>query len=80
MVAEEEGLVLPRFDSLYLVKTLVTEGVISKSEYQLLMNTLSLRNAIAHGFKTTQITQNAVFDLIGVAEQLLRALHSNEEA
>lgn len=80
LVAEKEGLSLKRFDPLYLVKQLTTEGVISRSEYQLLMNALSLRNAIAHGFKTTQITQNFVYELIEITEQLLEALHSDEAA
>lgn len=80
LVAENEGLSLQRFDSLYLVKQLATEGVISKSEYQLLMNALSLRNSIAHGFKTTQLTQESLYELINIAEQLLKALHSGKEA
>jgi uncharacterized protein YutE (UPF0331/DUF86 family) len=80
LVAENEGLSLQRFDSLYLVKKLATEGVISKSEYQLLMNALSLRNSIAHGFKTTQLTQEPLYELINIAEQLLKALHSGKEA
>ncbi|MHC5730762.1 MAG: hypothetical protein ACYTXY_42990, partial [Nostoc sp.] len=57
-----------------------TEGVISKSEYQLLMNSVPLRNSIAHGFKTTQITQNSVYELIELTEQLLRTLHTGDEA
>lgn len=80
LVAEHEGLSLQRFDPLYLVKQLVTEGVISRSEYQLLMNALSLRNAIAHGFKTTQLTQESVYELIDVTEQLLQALNSSTTA
>ncbi|MDZ8070296.1 MAG: hypothetical protein RMY64_32595 [Nostoc sp. DedQUE08] len=64
----------------YLVKQLATEGVISKSEYQLLMNALPLRNSIAHGFKTTQITQNSVSELIELTEQLLRTVHTDDEA
>ncbi len=79
-VAEHEGLSLQRLDPLYLVKQLVTEGVISRPEYQLLMDTLSLRNAIAHGFKATQITQESVYELIDVAEQLLKTLHTRAEA
>uniref|UniRef100_UPI0036F281D3 hypothetical protein n=1 Tax=Nostoc TaxID=1177 RepID=UPI0036F281D3 len=71
---------LERFDPLYLVKQLATEGVISKSEYQLLMNSLALRNSIAHGFKTTQITQNTVCELIELTEQLLKTLHTGNEA
>lgn len=74
LVAEHEELSLKRQDSLYLVKQLVTEGVISRPEYQLLMDTLSLRNAIAHGFQATQITQESVYELIDVAEQLLKTL------
>jgi uncharacterized protein YutE (UPF0331/DUF86 family) len=80
LVAEHEGISLQRLDPLYLVKQLVTEGVISRPEYQLLMDALSLRNAIAHGFKATQITQESVYELINVAEQLLKTLHTSAEA
>ncbi|WP_353260000.1 hypothetical protein [Prochlorothrix hollandica] len=80
LVAEHEEMSLQRLDSLYLVKQLVTEGVISRPEYQLLMDALSLRNAIAHGFKATQITQESVYQLIDVAEQLLKTLPMGTEA
>jgi len=80
LIAQKEKLSLERFDPLYLVKQLATEGVISKSDYQLLMNALPLRNSIAHGFKTTQITQNSVYELIELTEQLLRSLHTGDEA
>ena len=80
LIAQKEELTLQRFDPLYLVKQLAIEGVISKSEYQLLMNSLLLRNSIAHGFKTTQITQNSVYELIELTEQLLRSLHTADEA
>jgi uncharacterized protein YutE (UPF0331/DUF86 family) len=74
LVAEHERISLHRLDPLYLVKQLVTEGVISRPEYQLLMDVLSLRNVIAHGFKATQITQESVYQLIDVTEQLLQTL------
>ncbi|MEH2370931.1 hypothetical protein [Nostoc sp.] len=80
LIAQKEELSLQKFDPLYLVKQLAIEGVISKSEYQLLMNSLLLRNSIAHGFKTTQITQNSVYELIELTEQLLRSLHIGDEA
>ena len=76
LVTEEEGLSLQRVDPLYLVKQLATEGVISKSEYQLLTNALLLRNAVAHGFKTTQLTKDFINELIEITEQLLKTLHS----
>jgi len=44
------------------------------------MDALLLRNAIAHGFKTTQFTQESVHKLIEITEQLLKALDSGEEA
>ncbi len=78
LVAEKEGLSLRRFDPLYLVKQLAIEGVISQSEYQRLMDSLSLRNAVAHGFRTTPITQDSVDKLIKMTEQLLETLNSNE--
>jgi hypothetical protein len=80
LIAEYEALSLQRFDPLYLVKKLVTEGIISRSEYQLLMDALSLRNAIAHGFKTSQLTQESIYQLINLTEQLLRAMHTDRDA
>ncbi|MEH2310473.1 MAG: hypothetical protein V7K35_03360 [Nostoc sp.] len=80
LIAQKEELSLQRFDPLYLVKQLAIEGIISKSKYQLLMNALLLRNSIAHGFKTTELTQNSVYELIELTEQFLRTLHTGNEA
>ncbi|MEH2184681.1 MAG: hypothetical protein V7K64_00665 [Nostoc sp.] len=44
------------------------------------MNALPLLNSIAHGFKTTQLMQNSVSELIELTEQLLRTLHTGDEA
>ena len=77
LVTEQEFGILQRVDPLYLIKQLATEGVISRTEYQLLMNALSLRNAIAHGFKTTQLSSNTLSELIKMTEQLLQTLKTN---
>jgi uncharacterized protein YutE (UPF0331/DUF86 family) len=75
LVAENEKFGFQQFDSpRYLIKLLVTEGVISREDYELLMNALSLRHTIAHGFKTTQLTQNSVYSLIDITAQLLETL------
>jgi uncharacterized protein YutE (UPF0331/DUF86 family) len=71
LVAEKEKLSLKKMDSLYLIGQLTTEGIISSSEHHILTNALSLRNAIAHGFKTAHLTQSAVQEVINVTEQLL---------
>ncbi|WP_234300707.1 hypothetical protein [Sphaerospermopsis aphanizomenoides] len=76
LLAENEGLMLQKIESpLHLLKQLVTEGIISQTDYQLLMNNFQLRNAIAHGFKTTPVTLNSVLELIEVTEQLLDSLN-----
>jgi uncharacterized protein YutE (UPF0331/DUF86 family) len=78
LLAENEGLMLQKLESpLHLLKLLVTEGVISQTDYQLLMNNCQLRNAIAHGFKTTPLTLNSVLELIEVTEQLLNSLNAD---
>ncbi len=71
LLAVNEDMSLSSFEPLYLIKQLTTEGVISRSQYQQLMNFLAFRNAIAHGFKTKPITQDAVYDLITLVQDLL---------
>lgn len=80
LLAEREELSLQRFDPAYLLKQLVTEGIISKAEYDLLRNTSSLRDVIAHGFKAAQLTPSSVYELINVTDRLLRSLHTDEQA
>ncbi|PZU99241.1 MAG: hypothetical protein DCE90_01600 [Pseudanabaena sp.] len=80
LIAEKEELSLKKFDPLYLVKYLTSEGIISRSDYQFLLNALSSRNTIAHGFKTTQLTPNTVAELIEIIEKLLEDLNSSSEA
>jgi hypothetical protein len=43
------------------------------------MNALSLRNAVAHGFKTSELTLNSLYELIEVTENLLKDLSSDPE-
>jgi uncharacterized protein YutE (UPF0331/DUF86 family) len=80
LVAETEGFSLQRPNPAYLVKKMVAEGVISRPEYQLLIDAISLRNAIVHGFKTSQIMPEFICGVIDIAEQLLRDLHTSAEA
>ncbi|WP_353932981.1 hypothetical protein WJM97_10520 [Okeanomitos corallinicola TIOX110] len=76
ILAESEGLILQKPESPpYLLKLLVTEGVISQTDYQLLINNLQLRNAIAHGFKTNSLSLNSVIEVIEVIEKLLDSLN-----
>jgi hypothetical protein len=75
LLAENEGLTLKKPGSPpYLLKLLVTEGVISQTDYQLLIDNFQLRNAIAHGFKTHPLNPNSLNELINVTENLLASL------
>jgi uncharacterized protein YutE (UPF0331/DUF86 family) len=74
LTVEKEGLGVRRFDPPYLIKQLATEGIISRGEYRVLMDALTFRNAIAHGFKTSQLTPDVVYKLIEITRQLLNAL------
>lgn len=78
LLAKKEEIGLRRFDSLYVLKELVYEGVISRSDYQVLTSMLSLRNAIAHGFKVAQLTSATICELVDVAEHLLSLPSLNE--
>lgn len=78
LLTNQEGLDSSRPEPLRLLKQLATEGMISQAEYQSLMNAFGLRNAIAHGFKTTHLTPNNVLELIEVTEQLLNSLNTTE--
>ncbi len=77
LIANHEGFGAHELEQpLRLLKQLATEGVISQTDYQLLMNAFPLRNAIAHGFKTTPITPGFVLELIEVIEYLLYSLNT----
>lgn len=78
LLGEHEGLILQKIESpLHLLKLLVTEGVVSQTEYQLLVDNFQLRNAIAHGFKTTSLTVNSILELIELIENLLASLNAD---
>lgn len=79
LISEKEELSLKKNDPRSLVKQLTYEGIISRSDYQSLMNALSLRNAVAHGFKTNELTLNSVHELIEVTKNLLKDLSSDTE-
>ncbi|MGD1918924.1 MAG: hypothetical protein ACFCAD_08530 [Pleurocapsa sp.] len=74
LVAEREQLSLSKINPLYLIKLLTTEGIISRLQYQLLMDSYSLRSTIVHGFKNTksaEVNQDIVNKLIKLIEDIL---------
>lgn len=73
LLTEEEGITLDRFTPLYILKQAVTNGVISRDDYNLLMSALKYRNAVVHGFKVTSFDSDIARDLIVTSERLLQS-------
>ena len=73
LLTEEEEIVLDNLTPSYLLKQAVTNGVISRENYNLFVNALKYRNALAHGFKPSDFDSALVRDLIGTAKRLLES-------
>ena len=71
LLAEREGLNLQNGSSLQLIKSLVTEGVISRADYELLVDVMRIRNTVAHGYKTEELDQKIVRRLVDAVPQLI---------
>ena len=73
LLTEEEGISLDRYTPLYILKQAVTNGVISRDDYNVLMNAMKYRNAVVHGFKVTSFDSDIARDLIVTSERLLQS-------
>ena len=76
-MVEQEHLSLKEFDFQRLIKELVFNGIISRSQYQTLKEAVQIRNAIAHGFETQVIDRSYVRQLIRLQHELLIEIESN---
>jgi len=73
MLTEKEGIVLDRLTPSYIFKQAVTNGVISREDYNRLTEVMKYRNALVHGFKTTDLDSTLLTQLIVIAEHLLQS-------
>ena len=71
LLAEEEQLTLERIAPSYLLHQAVTNGVISREDYALLLRAMKYRNALAHGFKTADFDAALVREIINTTKHLL---------
>lgn len=74
LLAQQENIVLKSYSTTSLVHQLVVEGVISRAEYQCLIDSLPLRNAAANGFQIHNLNWALIEQLIVTIEQLLAYL------
>ena len=73
LLTEEEGILLDRHTPLYILKQAATNGVISRDDYNFLMNAMKYWNAIAHGFKTSDFDPALARDLVSTTKRLLQS-------
>lgn len=71
LLAEEEQLTLDRIASSYLLHQAVTNGVISREDYAMLLRAMKYRNALVHGFKTKDFDATLVREIINTTKHLL---------
>ena len=82
LLVEEEQLTLDRIAPSYLLRQAVTNGVISRGDYDLLLRTMKYRNALVHGFKIADFDAALVRDFLNTTKHLLEETSgaSTEEA
>ncbi len=73
LLIEAEGLSLDRFDPPYILMQAVTNGVISREDYNFLTKVMKHRNALAHGFKTVDFDPALVKELINTIKRLTQS-------
>ena len=73
LLIEAEGIELDRYTPLDVLKQAVIHGVISRDEYNFLINVMKYRNALAHGFKTIDFDPALVEALISTTKRLLQS-------
>lgn len=71
--ARRERIALERDQPTFILKTLVSLGVVSREEYTLFQEGLRLRNLIVHGYRVPGPNWNAIDKMIGAVEELLVA-------
>ncbi len=69
-LAQEENILLPQDNLMYLVKSLFSQGLLDKEQYQILQEGLEARNTIIHGYQGTQSYATTLGKLLQVADQL----------
>jgi REase_AHJR-like len=76
LLAHKERLALEREDAPYLLKLLVSRGVFTRAQYDLLWDVLQSRNAVAHGLKPPELDPAKIRKLLKLLPRLIRAMQS----
>lgn len=71
LLFEADGITPDRLSPLHTLKQAVTNGIISKDDYEFLTKVMKHRNALAHGYKTMDFDQALVMELIAMTKRLV---------
>jgi len=69
-LAQEENILLQQNSLMYVVKSLFSQGLLDKEQYQTLQEGMEARNTIVHGYKGTQSYATALDKLLHIADEL----------
>jgi hypothetical protein len=72
LLSKEEGLVLEGLTPLSILTQATSNGVLSRGDYNFLTKVMKYRNALAHGFKTTDFDPALVTELVSLTKRLLQ--------
>ena len=72
LLAESEGLLTGRSKPIHLIKQAVMNGVVSRADYNLLLQSLRHRDALAHGFMRPDFDPTLTGSLIDTTKRLLK--------
>ncbi len=72
LISESEELEVKSYIPSHLIKGLVTEGIISKKDYEMLMAAMKMRNAIVHGYKPIKFRPDIIDELINFIENFIK--------
>lgn len=71
LIVEEEGVELGHHTLLYVLKRAVSDGAISREDYNFLLSAMESRNALAHGYSATNFDHTVVRNLIVVIKRVI---------
>jgi len=72
LVADREGLSVGASSPVSAIKKLYSMGLMDRDDYELLLSSAPIRNAIVHGFDAERLDTASVDQILAVADRLLR--------
>ena len=79
-LAKRYGIALERMTLTYIVNALATEGILTSAEFQSISDAIRIRNAVAHGLDSNELTEDVPRTLIETARTLLNRQMTTSEA